>query len=261
MGEQEEVWPRHCSRVRLFWETEFRQLVPTNAPRGAGLGLREQTRRPPSGPSHPSQPPLHQPTKCHPLLPSLPACPPLPAWPSLEAQTLARWKVRGAVRIVTERMGWREGPDSMRPPRKPGEGLGTCVRVEGTLCAAARRRGQGFRSHHPSSERSDLPAEGATWPELSPYRTVWLWEGPQAPHLQKTERRAPRPSYARTRRRADGRAALSGAGAVKRPELPGPPPHAPTASCTAVRTEASSLNTEDTFRKAETTFSGSDVSV
>lgn len=38
-------------------------------------------------------------------------------------------------------------------------------------------------------------------------------------------------------------------------------PALPTASCTAVLTVASSLNTEDTFKKAETTFSGSDVSV
>lgn len=50
-------------------------------------------------------------------------------------------------------------------------------------------------------------------------------------------------------------------GAVKRQSRAGPPPTLPTTSCTAVRTVASSLNTEDTFRKVVTTFSGSDVSV
>lgn len=41
---------------------------------------------------------------------------------------------------------------------------------------------------------------------------------------------------------------------------PQPWPRLPIVSCTAVLTVASSLNTDDTFRKAETTFSGSDVS-
>jgi hypothetical protein len=91
-------------------------------------------------------------------------------------------------------MGWRE-----RVPTGP-ETLGSLGKAWGpagggdSVCSGLEA-GTGFNSHHPSSERSDLPAEGTTWPEFSPYRTVWLWEGPQAPHLQKTERRAPGPSY------------------------------------------------------------------
>ena len=137
------------------------------------------------------------------------------------------------------------------------------LQVEGTVCAQAQRWGQGLGSHHPSSERSDLPAAGATRPEFSPYRTVWLWERPQFPHLRKTERRAPGRLYGKNPVEEQVREECSDEPrGSERQEPSGPhPPHVPTASCTADLTVASSLNTEDTFRKAETTFSGSDVSV
>lgn len=190
------MWPRPCRDPMslCFCAGKHRILAtcPHKCPRRGGAG--------PSGSRHkrplpgPSQPPLHQPTKHHPVLQSLPACPPLPAWPNLAAQTLARWKVRGAVRKGTERLGWQA-----RVSTEP-ETLGSLGKAWGPagggdgVCSCSEA-GTGFSSHHPSLERSDLPAEGATWPEFSPYRTVWLWEGPQAPHLQKTERRAPGPNY------------------------------------------------------------------
>ena len=223
---------------------------PHKCPRRGGAGPSGNRHRDPAWPFPPlpaSPPPAHQASPTSPIASSLSSPPCL-------AQTLARWKVRSAVRRGTERMGWRE-----RVPTGP-ETLGSLGKAWGpagggdSVCSGLEA-GTGFNSHHPSSERSDLPAEGTTWPEFSPYRTVWLWEGPQAPHLQKTERRAP------DEEQMGGQRSEPSPGQRRGRSCLGHPTHAPTASCTAVRTEASSLNTEDTFRKAETTFSGSDVSV
>lgn len=104
------------------------------------------------------------------------------------------------------------------------------------------------------------------------HRAELTWERPLSPHLQKPERRAssenPRGTGGRGREQFIHQR-WRGSNNWKRPALeqrrgrspPGPTPTLPTASCTAVLTVASSLNTEDTFRKAETTFSGSEVSV